>query len=208
MNYRKHILGTNISLHLNRKWVSVGISLRRYDEEGTFSLRLPFVQLYVSRDAWNYYNPASPCDTWELSLDVHNWTIWWLGGHLPGGNDFPRTLHIPHLKWRCEKANANEQDQGEHRYTYQWKYQPEVVQSVMARVTTSTRIERLMFGDLKLPYTRTRGQIWVDFSEEMGDQRGSWKGGVMGAGDEIEPGLSWVHAFVDMQKKRNFCRGK
>lgn len=199
-------------LHVNvtREWGTVGLALTRDDEEGALSLRLPFLKLYLIVGAWKYDAPSG-IEEWRLSAEIHDWALWVYTGRVPymrGPKASPRVLHIPHLGWKCETLRRDEQDHGTHVYTYQWKYHPQVVQHATARVTSSERVDRLKFGPWWLPKRRVSHSLWVDFDEEMGDERGGWKGGVTGAGFDIRPDQTWEEAYRQMQKERTFCRGK
>lgn len=199
-----------LEINVTREWGAVGLALGRTDERGTLSVRLPFLKLYLTVNAWKYHAPGG-IQEWHLSVDCHHWALWFYPGRVPyrrGRSGPPYVLHIPHLEWRCETPSRDEQDHGTHVYTYQWRYHPQVVQHATARVTSSERVDRLKFGPWWLPKRRVSRSLWVDFSEEMGDERGGWKGGVTGAGFEIRPDQTWQEAYRQMQKERTFCRGK
>lgn len=58
-----------------------------------------------------------------------------------------------------------------------------------------------------LPWPRLiRRTIDVEFSEEMGSGRGSWKGGVLGTGAEWRRGESMRQALRRMERERRFGR--
>ncbi|AWT34538.1 hypothetical protein DM785_02470 [Deinococcus actinosclerus] len=201
---------THLEVNVTREWGGVGVSLTRDIEQGVLAVRLPFLKLYLVSEAWSY-DPPKGIEEYRLSVDVHSWAVWVYPGRVPwmrGPKAPPYVLHIPHLEWRCETLERDKQDHGHHLYTYQWKYHPQVVQHVSAHVTSSERVDRLKFGPWRLPWRRTSRSLWVEFSEEMGDERGGWKGGALGAGFEVRPGQTWQEAYRQMQKERIFCRGK
>lgn len=58
-----------------------------------------------------------------------------------------------------------------------------------------------------LPWPRrTESSIWVDFSEEVGEGRGSWKGGTLGCGYRLKPGESPLECLRRMEAERRFPR--
>jgi hypothetical protein len=77
-------------------------------------------------------------------------------------------------------------------------------QHVTATVTRNrTRSIYRIFG---IPVRRrVKHTIEVEFSEEVGNQRGSWKGGVVGCGEEMRPG-EHPRATLQRMQRRNFDR--
>lgn len=58
-----------------------------------------------------------------------------------------------------------------------------------------------------LPWPRkTSTCICVQFSEEVGEGRGSWKGGTLGCGYELKPGESPLECLRRMERERTFSR--
>ena len=51
---------------------------------------------------------------------------------------------------------------------------------------------------------RTQNEIAVSFSEEMGSQRGSWKGGTIGMNFNMKPGETPRQAIRRMQRETKF----
>jgi hypothetical protein len=52
----------------------------------------------------------------------------------------------------------------------------------------------------------TKHSIDVTFDKEVGNQRGSWKGGVLGTGYDMQPGESIEQTLHRMRRDRDFCR--
>lgn len=76
-------------------------------------------------------------------------------------------------------------------------------------VEATIRRERttMVYRILGIPVRRqVKHSIDVSFAEEVGNQRGSWKGGVTGAGHEMRPGEEPIHTLRRMQRERDFCR--
>lgn len=63
---------------------------------------------------------------------------------------------------------------------------------------------------LRLPFYRVRYSLDVSFADEMGSERGSWKGGVTGTGCEWKPGETVEAALRRFEReaneKKKFCR--
>lgn len=78
-------------------------------------------------------------------------------------------------------------------------------QHVNATVKRSrTRRTWRLFG---LPVKRRIGhEIDVAFDDEVGNQRGSWKGGTVGCGYDMKPGEMPRGTLRRMQRERRFCR--
>ena len=58
-----------------------------------------------------------------------------------------------------------------------------------------------------LPWPRkTSTAISVEFSDEVGEERGSWKGGCIGCGYEMKPGESALECLRRMERERKFSR--
>lgn len=202
-----HEARTSAEFTIRREWGGVGISLTRNDEEGVFGLRLPFMGFHLSREAWRWAPPKG-FEEWRVSGEIYGGKFWVYGGRVPyarGEKDWPRAFRLPWFEWKHQGVTNVQQHAG-HPYTYQWKYQPEVVQTVMALVSEETRSWQLTFAGVRLPWYRRRRSIWCDFSEELGSERGSWKGGTVGAGFTVEPTETWQDAYARMQKERSFCR--
>lgn len=53
---------------------------------------------------------------------------------------------------------------------------------------------------------RIEHAIDISFDEEVGNQRGSWKGGVLGCGYTMKPGETPGETLRRMQRERRFCR--
>ena len=201
---------TSVEFNLRREFGTVGISLGRDDESGTFALQLGFASVFVSRDAWRWSVPGS-LDEWEVGFRVHDGRLWVSKGRMPwakGANDWPRSFKLPWFEWKHEAARLTTEDRGCHPYTYQWKFRPEVVQHVTAEVTEESRTWRLHLAGLALPFRKTQRSLWANFSEEMGDERGGYKGGVTGSSFALRPHESWQIGLRRMQKEATFCRGR
>ena len=203
-----HDADLRMSFTVQKKFGVVGISLTRDEEEGAFALRLGFASFWIGRDAWSW-QPPKWYEEWRMSAEVHSGRLWVYGGRIKwakGKKDWPRAFRLPWFEWKYLNAQSGKTPLGTHPYTYQWKYKPEVVQHVTVELAEETRMWQLTFARLPLPFFRTKRSLWAEFSEEMGSERGSWKGGTVGAGFDLNPKETWANGLKRMQKERNFCR--
>ena len=93
-----------------------------------------------------------------------------------------------------------------HEYTYTFK--DGSVQKVMCTVRISEREWRQHWLRWTSWRTKTRRTIDVDFDTEVGEETGSWKGGVMGTGNTMKPGQTIFEALQHMMKTRYLGRGQ
>lgn len=68
-----------------------------------------------------------------------------------------------------------------------------------------------LFKWLRIPFAaKTRYSVDISFAEEMGSERGSWKGGVVGTGFTLNPGIGPYLSFVEYEsrcsREHSFCR--
>jgi hypothetical protein len=92
----------------------------------------------------------------------------------------------------------------EETYPYTYVLKSGEVQDVMAAVSVEQREWRrrwLMFIPL---FNRIRTTIDIEFSEEVGERRGSWKGGTVGCSWNLKKGESPLIALRRMEIERNF----
>lgn len=55
-------------------------------------------------------------------------------------------------------------------------------------------------------FAKVRIGLWIDFSDEVGEGTGSWKGGTVGCGWDIQPGETVEQAVCRMERERKFSR--
>jgi hypothetical protein len=89
---------------------------------------------------------------------------------------------------------------------YTYKLRSGEVQNVTATYYVSHTEQRWRWLQW-LPWPRkTRTSIWVEFSEEVGEERGTWKGGTLGCGYDMLPGESALDCLRRMESERKFLR--
>ncbi len=104
----------------------------------------------------------------------------------------PIFLHTHENTWRKE-------------YPYVYTTRQGVEQRAICTVwhdRTKTRPHWLRW----LPIGVWKEGIYFEFSEEMGNQRGTWKGGVVGSSQSMFPGESVDQCVARMMNERDWCR--
>lgn len=216
------------------KWSNVALSLDllEYDGDrpqlhfclgwGNFFIKLPFK---------SKYNDHFEAPTYGVYY--HARCIWIQHGidkvyciHLPDDFDWVRTSKL--LKsgewiherkgdvkriggdWKVRHAIDKAIEPFLWRETYDYKYtlRSGEVQNVKATVTVEEREWRWRWRWFKwLPFPRQISKtISVDFSEEVGEGRGSWKGGTTGCGYSMLPNETAEETLRRMEKVRTFKR--
>lgn len=103
-------------------------------------------------------------------------------------------------KW--EKENTWQET---HPYIYVTDKQ-EIQDDIQATIRVTEREWRqkwLMWTNLG---AKIHKDIDVEFSKEVGSERGSWKGGVLGTGHKMKPNETPLQTLRRMQRERSFCR--
>lgn len=121
-------------------------------------------------------------------------------------------------KWRKENPNASMSDrynaekaaEGElweevHHYPYTTKY-GEVQNDIEATIGVQEREWRPRWFKWTKLFKSIRKSIEIEFSNEVGSERGSWKGGTVGCSYEMLPGETPKETLMRMNKGRSFDR--
>jgi hypothetical protein len=89
-------------------------------------------------------------------------------------------------------------------YPYTYVLKNGEVQEVLATVKVEEREWRRKWL-MRIPlFNLVRRSIDIDFSEELGERRGSWKGGTLGCGWDLKKGEDPLIALRKMEAKRKF----
>lgn len=102
-------------------------------------------------------------------------------------------------------ADTKHDPSGLYRASLPYRYQFDGLdQSTTASITVERREWRLK-GLRWLPLVAMKSQVIdVDFADEMGSRRGSWKGGVTGCSYELRKGEDPADALCRMEVERKF----
>lgn len=185
---------------------------------GNFFIKLPFKSKYSDRFEAPTYG-----------IYYHERSIWIQHGidkvyciHLPHDKDWVRTSKLlvdggwthetyknrKGLSWQDRREIYKNLEPSIWRkdFPYTYTLRSGEVQNITATVTVEEREWRWRWFKW-LPYPRQISKtISVNFSEEVGEERGSWKGGTTGCGYSMLKGETAEQALRRMEKERRFER--
>jgi hypothetical protein len=138
----------------------------------------------------------------EFGLTFH-WRMW------RKSFDWPWDLHtlayqkqLPDGSWASVFDHDVEPYEEEHPYTYELNSGE--VQNRTAKVSKRRHVLcRRAFKSLRWPRWN-KESIEVEFSDEVGERSGSWKGGCIGCGYDLKPGETLLDALRRMERERKF----
>lgn len=139
------------------------------------------------------------------------WALDWIEtAHLTEGGTFRRESWSDRGKHASEVLH-DELEPQEYPFTYVTKRGEIQRTTATVRKVVRHTWQWVLFKRLRLPLMRKRGyslDVW--FADEMGNQRGSWKGGVIGTGCTYIPGEPIATALRRFENLANltkiFCR--
>ena len=108
-------------------------------------------------------------------------------------------------RWEAEKLLEGELWKETHHYYYKTKYKEEQ-DDIDATIRVSEMEWRPRWFRWTKLFAKIRKSIDVEFSKEVGSERGSWKGGCTGCGYEMLLGEQPIDTLARMQKERTFDR--
>ena len=178
----------------------------------TFRFRLPF------RNRW-----TDECDPPSYGIKIHGNILWAeMGGkgNLEGNRSWSWYLPIFHKEWvrtsilLIDDAWAHETPG--HRmyfykdkwanfkqtwhYSYTDKYDGEVIEATITVAEREWRPKWLTWTKL---FAKVRRSIEVNFASEVGQRKGSWKGGTLGCGYDMKPGETALECIKRMEQERD-----
>ena len=92
------------------------------------------------------------------------------------------------------------------RYPYHYVTKGGTVQDTMATVKIEEREWRPRWFKWTKLFAKVNTTIAVEFDDEMGNRRGSWKGGTTGCSYTMLPGETPYATLKRMERERSFCR--
>ncbi|MDE4189661.1 hypothetical protein [Phaeobacter gallaeciensis] len=181
-------------------------------------LRLPFLPRRAPRDQM--------MDSWGFTLDTDGWSSFHLNWgsrtkiiHMPWALEFYRkSVLMKDGTWLDDLVPArrdgiktwqqfrDEVEANGHKETHSYAYvlRNGKVQKRDATLTVEEwewRRRWLMWTPL---FAKIRKEIDVQFSGEVGERSGSWKGGCVGCSYEMKPGETPLDTLRRMEKERTF----
>lgn len=91
-------------------------------------------------------------------------------------------------------------------YDYTYKLRNGTIQEVKATITVDILEWRMIFLKWTSLFAKVRKGIWANFSDEVGEGTGSWKGGCVGCGYDLLPNETPLECLRRMEKERSFNR--
>lgn len=169
--------------HENRiGWVRLGF--------GLFSANFAFPWRWVVPDEYQCSGPTYGFLFFEDGLHLH-----W--GKCNGRRGDP--FKIIGMPWRWHHK-LHEITGNESSHTYDYVLRSGKLQSCMATI----RPERRFWMRWWIPFKLESRYINIEFSEEIGERSGSWKGGVLGCSYDMQPGETPLDTLRRMEQERKF----
>jgi hypothetical protein len=165
-----------------RGWVKLGF--------GLFKVAVSFPWPWVVPDEYQCSGPTYGFTFFGDGLHLH-----W--GKMKGTRDDPYTIIGMPWRWHHRQHTVlGEPEQHPYRY---------VLRSgeVQERVAT-IKPEQRVWTRAWLPWKRVSRAIDVEFSDEVGERTGSWKGGCLGCGYTMKPDETPLQALRRMEAERTF----
>jgi hypothetical protein len=159
------------------------------------------------------------CESPDYGLHIHGDTFWIYTGRSSDGCGWI-TWNLPffsyiHDGWRVQRKDGSwvsksdswkdEEPDGRHIESHPYKYtlSSGEVQQVIAEIhKCSLKWHRKWFPWL----TMVRTSIQIDFSGEVGEGTGSWKGGTVGCSYDVVEGETMLQTLSRMESERRFDR--
>lgn len=193
------------------------LSLQVHFAQGNFKrlcIKFLGVSLYVSITRWDDYHDVG----YGFYTDYDALVILWGRGDF-SDEGFIKFFYVP---WSWGAAVSSEVlsdgefvpkiydgDKKDNRTVYTSPYTYILRDGTVQRVTASYYVERSVwywriFRKWKIGPKKVYVGIWVDFSSEVGEGTGSWKGGALGCGYEMLPHEWPIEALRRMELERKF----
>lgn len=177
------------------------------DGTGTIHIGLLFFQLFIHFPWYKTYEDNYQCSGPEFGamLSDAGWsesfhlTLWLYYGNSDGttkGNRM-KIIYGP-WDWGSAKVSKKIGEEEIHKYLYTLKSGEK--QERKATIQREYREWRRFW----LPWKMVRNSINIDFDDEVGERSGSWKGGTVGCGYDIESGETMLACLRRMEKERTF----
>lgn len=172
-----------------------------------FLIALPFL------DRW-HREPEEMMESWGFYYDYHSFVIC-RGNktkfiHMPWQYDHMNDKHMVQLEdgswepYRPSWHKDGEDNRFIQKFPYTYTLKNGTVQNVMATVYISRR-EWSRKCLWYIPwFAMKRQSLQVQFSDEVGERSGSWKGGCIGCGTDMKAGETAEQALRRMESERVF----
>lgn len=196
------------------------LALDLFSEHWSLHFQFAFVNLYLTLSCLQRWH-REPFEIMES----------WGAGTFDGAVNFhwgrhSKTLTFPWRNWRHLSHDVRRADgswvpfvgswevrqdgrdgkEPDGRQTQTFPYRYVTRRGQIQDVDATIHVERRRWKLRYLPIYRVRHCIDVAFSEEVGDERGSWKGGTVGCGYDLRPDETARECLKRMERERKFDR--
>ena len=174
-----------------------------------FLIALPFL------DRW-HREPHEMMESWGFYYDYHNASFVLCRGnktkfiHMPWQYDHLDNKHMVQLEDGTWEPHRSSWDPGgqDNRFIQEFEYKyvlkNNVTQLRLAKVYVSRREWRRKCLWYVPWFAMKRQSLNVEFSDEVGERTGSWKGGCIGCGIDMKKGETAEQALRRMERERIF----
>lgn len=152
--------------------------------------------VFIYRGGKGNMNGGNKWWTWDIPFLTKNWVRTSI--LLKDGNwehETPNDRNKNFYEKRCRDQQAS------WEYNYTDKYDGEIIPTTIYIEEREWRPKWLTWTKL---FSKVRRTIEVHFSKEVGDEKGSWKGGCVGCSYELKPNEHPLDCLRRMEKERVF----
>lgn len=166
---------------------------------GWVRVSLGFITIAVAFP-WKWVVPdEGQCSGPRYGFSFFGDKLWLYFGKDTGHSRDPRRYIAISMPWEWRHREHAVLDAPDN-LSYRYVLRSGEVQLRMARI----QAERRLWVRPWFPRSRESRYISVEFDEEVGEQTGSWKGGVLGCGFDMLPGERPVDTLRRMERERKF----
>jgi hypothetical protein len=190
----------------------IALSLCLFSEHYSLQIRIPWIGAFIKLPVLQRWHrePKDCMESWGFSTCDNALHLNW-GSKckilIPFWSDWSRISNdvmtsdgswVPYVGcWENDKA-----PDGRHYESHPYHYM--LPDGTVQHVTAKCHAERSTRKLRHLPISRTEYHIGVEFSAEVGGERGSWKGGCVGCSYTLKPGETIERCLRRMQSERRF----
>ena len=180
-----------------------------WHEDGLGSIHIAFFffQVFIHFPWFRVYEDHYQCSGPTFGLIIKdnsfgmgfNPALWVYYGNSDGStkNSKLKIIYGP-WDWGYAKVSKDVGDKSSHDYKY--TLNSGEVQHIVATIQEQYREWRRFW----IPWKMSVKSIYVDFSDEIGEKTGSWKGGVFGCSYNMKKGESPYETLKRMEKEEKF----
>ena len=167
---------------------------------GSVYLRLPYDTMKYDNAEYDAYGIVFYHVDGGFPTEI--WVRGYKSFQFPWSYKFKKKEVLTKNGWVVEKKwnDISEDDVLSKYYPYSYKLKNGIIQEVVAKIHEEKRYWNRWFG----LHTKCRHYIEINFSSEVGERAGSWKGGTIGCSWNINKGETAYQALIRMEQERKF----